>query len=215
MGIYMIAHIMCLVRELCLGDSIGCFSLLEKWVVATPFVGRHFCIYCGYSLGCLMKNLFVYSSGIQHSCLASWSWRCNSEHMHRERFVECAQNLNNMCEGSRCPCSHTSAGSLGPRPKPTPARIASSITRGERSALGWFGSGAETTLQEVCLSGSGQVWICLSPAQHFVLVTGMDCMNVVNVIAWYAQVPVTLTINCKGLCWWYILWRHANWPIKR
>ena len=25
--------------------------------------------------------------------------------------VECAQNLNNMWEGSRCPCSHTSAGS--------------------------------------------------------------------------------------------------------
>ena len=26
----MTAHIMYLVRELCLGDSIGCFSLLEK-----------------------------------------------------------------------------------------------------------------------------------------------------------------------------------------
>ena len=33
--------------------------------------------------------------------------------------------------------------------------------------------------------------ICLSPAQHFVLVTGMDCMNVVTVTAWYTQVPVT------------------------
>ena len=30
--------------------------------------------------------------------------------------------------------------------------------------------------------------ICLSPAQHFVLGSGMDCMNVVTVIAWFMWV---------------------------
>ena len=44
-------------------------------------------------------------------------------------------------------CSH----SLGPRPKPTPARIASSITRDTESdpRWGWFGSGAKTIVRNV------------------------------------------------------------------
>ena len=41
-GIYITANIIYLVRELYLGDRIGSFSLLERWVVAAPFVGRHF-----------------------------------------------------------------------------------------------------------------------------------------------------------------------------
>ena len=35
-------NIIYLVRELYLGDRIGSFSLLERWVVAALFVGRHF-----------------------------------------------------------------------------------------------------------------------------------------------------------------------------
>jgi len=41
-GIYITANIIYLVRELYLGDRIGSFSLLERWVVTAPFVGRHF-----------------------------------------------------------------------------------------------------------------------------------------------------------------------------
>ena len=41
-GIYITANIIYLVRELYLGDLIGGFSLLERRVVATLFVGRHF-----------------------------------------------------------------------------------------------------------------------------------------------------------------------------
>ena len=41
-GIYTTANIIYLVRELYLGDRIGGFSLLERWVVTTLFVGRHF-----------------------------------------------------------------------------------------------------------------------------------------------------------------------------
>ena len=43
--------------------------------------------------------------------------------------------------------------SLGPRPKPTPAWIASSITRGDTGSdprWGWFGSGAETREAQEC-----------------------------------------------------------------
>ena len=42
LGIYITANIIYLVRELYLGDRVGSFSLLERWVVAAPFVGRHF-----------------------------------------------------------------------------------------------------------------------------------------------------------------------------
>ena len=41
-GIYITANIIYLVRELYLGDRIGSFSLLERWVVAALIVGRHF-----------------------------------------------------------------------------------------------------------------------------------------------------------------------------
>ena len=41
-GIYITATIIYLVRELCLGVCVGCCPLLAKWIVATPFVGRHF-----------------------------------------------------------------------------------------------------------------------------------------------------------------------------
>ena len=41
-SIYITANIIYLVRELYLGDHTGIFSLLERWVVAAPFVGRHF-----------------------------------------------------------------------------------------------------------------------------------------------------------------------------
>jgi len=36
------ANIVYLVRELYLGDRIGSFSLLERWVVVTLYIGRHF-----------------------------------------------------------------------------------------------------------------------------------------------------------------------------
>jgi len=66
------------VRELCLGDRIGSFSLLEschytlRW---TPFSQ------CSLAIsGRWGNNLFIYSSRTQYSCLLSacWSWRCNS-----------------------------------------------------------------------------------------------------------------------------------------
>ena len=41
-GIYITATIIYLGRELCLGVCVGCCPLLAKWIVATPFVGRHF-----------------------------------------------------------------------------------------------------------------------------------------------------------------------------
>jgi len=41
-GIYISANIIYLVRELYLGDSIGSLSLLERWVVVTPYIGCHF-----------------------------------------------------------------------------------------------------------------------------------------------------------------------------
>ena len=41
-GIYISANIIYLVRERYLGDRIGSFLLLERWVVAKLFVGRHF-----------------------------------------------------------------------------------------------------------------------------------------------------------------------------
>ena len=41
-GIYITANIIYLVWELYFGDRIGSFSLLERWVVAALFVGRHF-----------------------------------------------------------------------------------------------------------------------------------------------------------------------------
>jgi len=44
-GIYIIANIIYLLQELYLGDSIGSFSLLERWVVAALFVGRHFALF--------------------------------------------------------------------------------------------------------------------------------------------------------------------------
>jgi len=40
-GIYPTANIIYLVRELYLGDLIGSFSLLERWLVAALFVGCH------------------------------------------------------------------------------------------------------------------------------------------------------------------------------
>jgi len=41
-GIYITVNIIYLVQELYSGDRIGSFSLLERWVVAALFIGRHF-----------------------------------------------------------------------------------------------------------------------------------------------------------------------------
>jgi len=41
-SIYITANIIYLVRDLYLGDRTGSFSLLEQWVIAAFFVGRHF-----------------------------------------------------------------------------------------------------------------------------------------------------------------------------
>ena len=40
---------------------------------------------------------------------------------------------------------------------------------------------------------------CLSSAQHFVLGSGMDCMNVVTVIAWYLWV-----YTCNHFCMYFV-----------
>jgi len=81
-GIYITANIIYLVRELYLGDRIGSFSLLERWVVATLFYERHFPVFLTTSGKCEANKLFIYraSSRTRYSRLLSacWSWRCNS-----------------------------------------------------------------------------------------------------------------------------------------
>ena len=70
--------------------------------------------------------------------------------------------------------------SLGPRPKPTPARIASSITRVildaiHASAGGWFGSGTETRQIPIATSESLQQYVPI--ADVFAYQTRNSCLR--------------------------------------
>ena len=109
-GIYITANIIYLVRELYLGDRIGSFSLLERWVVATLFVERHFSSAL-WQLAGDVRRIFVYSCRTRYSA-ACWSWRCNSarnSQQQRIRFKECTQNLTFYVGGVKRPCGYASA----------------------------------------------------------------------------------------------------------
>ena len=104
-GIYITANIIYLVRELHLGDRIGSFSLLERWVVATLFVGRHFPsvlwpiagdvrrITCSFIALALDINAFCLRAELKVQFCTQ-----------RKRFEECAQNFMQW-EGLMRPCN--------------------------------------------------------------------------------------------------------------
>ena len=112
-GIYITINIVYLVRELYLGDHIGSFSLLERWVVAALFVGRHFpCVLwplagdvrrITYSFIALALGIHVFClraeavGAILHTMRKVWGMRSESQFMW---------------EGPRRSCSFASPGSL-------------------------------------------------------------------------------------------------------
>ena len=103
-GIYIIANIIYLLQELYLGDRISSFSLLERWVVAALFVGRHFAldiyVFCLRARRSLWEEENVWSQspgyiGIQFTwrqrpCAHPVTWQLLITVNNKQRKLRCA-----------------------------------------------------------------------------------------------------------------------------
>ena len=85
------ANIIYLVRELYLGDCIGSFLMLERWVITALFIERHFSSVFWPLAGDVQRitcSFIALALNIHVFCL-----RAEAEGMQWKRFEECAQNL--------------------------------------------------------------------------------------------------------------------------
>ena len=82
--------------SVCLGESQGILIVILYTVIAWDVFVKNLAN-CSLQL-CMAFNIHVLRPEAEGAILST--------------TVECAQNLKNMWEGSRCPCSHVSAGSL-------------------------------------------------------------------------------------------------------